>query len=46
MAVLLTNDNTLGAEPSNMSPEQSGQWIKSEIAAMTKIVKNEKITVV
>jgi tripartite-type tricarboxylate transporter receptor subunit TctC len=36
---------TLGAEPSNMSPEQFGQWIKSEIPAMAKIVKDEKITV-
>jgi tripartite-type tricarboxylate transporter receptor subunit TctC len=36
---------TLGAEPSSMSPEQFGQWIKSEIPAMAKIVKDEKITV-
>ena len=36
---------TLGAEPSNMSPEQFGQWIKAEIPAMAKIVKDEKITV-
>ena len=42
MAVLLTNDDTLGAGSSNMSPEQLGQWIKSEIPAMAKVVKDEK----
>jgi len=37
--------NTLGAEPSPMSPADFGQWLKSEIPAMAKIVKDEKITV-
>lgn len=36
---------TLGAEPSAMSPAEFGQWLKSEIPAMAKIVKDEKITV-
>jgi len=36
---------TLGAEPSGMTPEQFAQWVKSEIPAMAKIVKDEKITV-
>jgi tripartite-type tricarboxylate transporter receptor subunit TctC len=36
--------NTLGAEPSAMTPEQFGSWLKSEIPAMAKIVKDEKIT--
>jgi aryl-alcohol dehydrogenase-like predicted oxidoreductase len=36
---------TLGAEPSAMTPEQFGQWVKTEIPAMAKIVKDEKITV-
>ena len=35
---------TLGAEPSSMTPEQFGQWMKTEIPAMAKIVKEEKIT--
>jgi tripartite-type tricarboxylate transporter receptor subunit TctC len=35
---------TLGAEPSGMTPEQFGQWMKTEIPAMAKIVKEEKIT--
>ena len=35
---------TLGAEPSNMTPEQFSQWVKTEIPAMAKIVKDEKIT--
>jgi tripartite-type tricarboxylate transporter receptor subunit TctC len=35
---------TLGAEPSGMTPEQFGQWVKTEIPAMAKIVKDEKIT--
>ena len=35
---------TLGAEPSGMTPEQFGQWMKTEIPAMAKIVKDEKIT--
>jgi tripartite-type tricarboxylate transporter receptor subunit TctC len=34
----------LGAEPSNMTPEQFSQWVKTEIPAMAKIVKDEKIT--
>lgn len=37
--------NTLGAEPSNMSSEQFGQWLKEEIPAMAKIVREEKIAV-
>jgi len=36
---------TLGAEPSTMSPTDFGQWLKTEIPAMAKIVKDEKITV-
>lgn len=36
--------NTLGAEPSAMTPEQFGSWLKNEIPAMAKIVKDEKIT--
>ena len=36
---------TLGAEPSNMTPEQFAQWVRTEILAMAKIVKDEKITV-
>lgn len=36
---------TLGAEPSNMTPEQFAQWVRTEIPAMAKIVKDEKITV-
>ena len=35
---------TLGAEPSSMTPEQFAQWMRSEIPAMAKIVKDEKIT--
>lgn len=35
---------TLGAEPSNMSPAEYGNWLKAEILAMVKIVKDEKIT--
>jgi tripartite-type tricarboxylate transporter receptor subunit TctC len=35
---------TLGAEPSGMTPEQFAQWVKTEIPAMAKIVKDEKIT--
>jgi tripartite-type tricarboxylate transporter receptor subunit TctC len=34
---------TLGAEPSSMTPEQFAQWVKAEIPAMAKIVKDEKI---
>ncbi|MEN9995710.1 MAG: hypothetical protein RL462_486 [Pseudomonadota bacterium] len=36
---------TLGAEPSGMTPEQFAQWVKAEIPAMAKIVKEEKIVV-
>ena len=35
---------TLGAEPSAMTPDQFGAWLKTEIPAMAKIVKDEKIT--
>ncbi len=35
---------TLGAEPSSMTPAEFGQWLKSDIPAMAKIVKDEKIT--
>jgi len=35
----------LGAEPSAMTPDQFGQWMRAEIPAMAKIVKDEKITV-
>lgn len=35
---------TLGAEPSRMTPADFGQWLKAEIPAMAKIVKDEKIT--
>ncbi|WP_300707612.1 tripartite tricarboxylate transporter substrate binding protein [Limnohabitans sp.] len=37
--------NTLGAEPSAMSPAEFGNWLKAEIPVMAKIVKDEKITV-
>lgn len=36
---------TLGAEPSAMTPSDFAQWFKTEIPAMAKIVKDEKITV-
>jgi tripartite-type tricarboxylate transporter receptor subunit TctC len=36
---------TLGAEPSAMSPAEFGNWLKAEIPAMAKIVKDEKISV-
>ena len=36
---------TLGAEPSSMTPDQFSEWVKSEIPAMAKIVKDERITV-
>lgn len=36
---------TLGAEPSAMTPDQFSQWMSTEIPAMAKIVKDEKITV-
>jgi tripartite-type tricarboxylate transporter receptor subunit TctC len=35
---------TLGAEPSAMAPDQFAQWVRAEIPAMAKIVKEEKIT--
>jgi tripartite-type tricarboxylate transporter receptor subunit TctC len=35
---------TLGAEPSAMTPGEFGNWLKAEIPAMAKIVKDEKIT--
>ena len=35
---------TLGAEPSAMSPTEFGHWLKAEIPAVAKIVKDEKIT--
>jgi len=35
---------TLGAEPTRMSSAEFGQWLKAEIPAMAKIVKDEKIT--
>ena len=35
---------TLGAESSAMTPDQFGAWLKTEIPAMAKIVKEEKIT--
>jgi tripartite-type tricarboxylate transporter receptor subunit TctC len=35
---------TLGAEPSTMTPTDFGAWLKAEIPAMAKIVKDEKIT--
>jgi tripartite-type tricarboxylate transporter receptor subunit TctC len=35
---------TLGAEPSGMTPDQFAQWMRAEIPAMAKIVKDEKIT--
>jgi tripartite-type tricarboxylate transporter receptor subunit TctC len=35
----------LGAEPNNMSADQFSSWLKAEIPAMAKIVKDEKITV-
>jgi hypothetical protein len=37
--------SNLGAEPSPMTPEQFGQWLKTEIPAMAKIVKDEKISI-
>ncbi|MFO6421270.1 Bug family tripartite tricarboxylate transporter substrate binding protein [Hylemonella sp. W303a] len=36
---------TLGFEPSQMSPAEFGAWLKAEIPAMAKIVSDEKITV-
>ena len=37
--------STLGAEPSQMSAQELAQWMKKEIPAMAKIVKDEKISV-
>jgi tripartite-type tricarboxylate transporter receptor subunit TctC len=37
--------NTLGAESNRMTPAEFAQWFKTEIPAMAKIVKDEKITV-
>ena len=34
----------LDAEPSGMTPDQFAQWMRLEIPAMAKIVKDEKIT--
>ena len=36
--------STLGAEPSSMSPSEFGNWLKTEIPAMARIVRDEKIT--
>jgi tripartite-type tricarboxylate transporter receptor subunit TctC len=36
---------TLGAEPSHISAQELTQWMKKEIPAMAKIVKDEKISV-
>ena len=36
---------TLGAEPVAMSPADFSGWLKTEIPAMAKIVKDEKITI-
>jgi len=35
---------TMGAQPSTMSPTEFSNWLKAEIPAMAKIVKDEKIT--
>lgn len=36
---------TLGAEPSRMSPADFGSWLKAEVPAMAKVVKDNKITI-
>jgi tripartite-type tricarboxylate transporter receptor subunit TctC len=36
---------TLGAEPSSMTPGDFGNWLKNEIPAMAKVVRDEKISV-
>ena len=36
---------TLGAEANRMTPAEFGNWFKTEIPAMAKIVRDEKITV-
>ncbi len=35
---------TMGAQPSKMTPAEFASWLKAEIPAMAKIVKDEKIT--
>lgn len=35
----------LGADPMPMTPTEFGAWLKAEVAAMAKIVQEEKITV-
>jgi tripartite-type tricarboxylate transporter receptor subunit TctC len=35
----------LGAEPSAMSPSEFGDWLKTEVPAMAKIVRDEKISI-
>jgi tripartite-type tricarboxylate transporter receptor subunit TctC len=35
----------LGAEPSAMSPGEFGDWLKNEVPAMAKIVRDEKISI-
>ena len=37
--------STLGAEANRMTPAEFAHWFKTEIPAMAKIVKDEKITV-
>ena len=36
---------TLGAEPSRMSPADVDHWLKAEVPAMAKVVRDNKITV-
>ncbi|MBL0419100.1 tripartite tricarboxylate transporter substrate binding protein [Ramlibacter sp. AW1] len=36
---------TLGAEPSAMSPADFGNWLKAEVPAMAKVVKDNRITI-
>ncbi len=36
---------TLGADPSGMTPGEFAAWMKAEIPAMAKVVRDEKITV-
>lgn len=36
---------SLGAEPAQMSSAEFGNWLKAEVPAMAKIVRDEKITV-
>jgi tripartite-type tricarboxylate transporter receptor subunit TctC len=35
----------LGAEPSQMGADEFGTWLKAEVPAMAKIVRDEKITI-